>query len=154
MSRLLVVHQPRSPSVERLRSRVIAGARLVDDVEIESLAAPDAGIEDVEGADGLVLLVTANFGALSGLVKDLFERIYPWFEELPDRRPGLPYALVAKGTTDASGAVRDVERITTGLRWNEVLAPLVIEGEVTPTDLDAARELGATLAAGLDAGLW
>lgn len=152
--RLLVVHQPRSPSIERLRTRVVVGAGLVDGVELSSLAAPETDVADIEAADALVVLATANFGAVSGLVKDLFERIYPWFEEVPDRRPGLPYALVAKGTTDASGAVRDITRITTGLRWNEVVAPLVIEGEVSATDLERAEELGATVAAGLDAGLW
>ncbi len=154
MNRLLVVHQPRSQSVERLRLAVLDGVARVEGVEVRSLAAAEAEVDDIEATDALVLLVTANFGAVSGLVKDLLERIYPWFEEVPDRRPGLPYALVAKGTSDASGAVRDVTRIVTGLRWKQVVPPLVIEGEVTTEVVDAAEELGATVAAGLDADLW
>jgi hypothetical protein len=102
-----------------------------------------------------VIVTPENFGAVSGLVKDLLERIYPWFEEVPDVRPGLPYALVVRGASDADGAVRDVERIATGLRWRAVVAPVVCVGDaVTPAHLDAAREAGATIAAGIDAGLW
>lgn len=155
MSRLLVVSHPHSASVAGLRDRVLAGIELAGDgIEVASLGALDADVDDVESADGLVLLTPANFGAVSGLVKDFLERIYPWFEEVPQRRPGLAYALVAKGATDASGAVRDVTRIVTGLRWREVVPPLVIEGDLTADALAAAQELGATMAAGLDAGLW
>jgi hypothetical protein len=35
-----------------------------------------------------------------------------------------------------------------------VLPPLVVTGDVLDEHLAAAHELGATLAAGLDAGLW
>ena len=56
-------------------------------------------------------------------MKDFLERIYPWFEEVPNRRPGLPYLLVSKGGNDGTGAVRDVTRILTGLRWKEALPP-------------------------------
>ena len=155
MAELLVVWHSRSGSVARLRDHVHAGAeRAGEGLTCRSLAAPDAGPDDVEATDGLVLLTPANFGAVSGLVKDFLERIYPWFEPIPNRHPGLPYALVAKGASDASGAVRDVTRITTGLRWREVLAPLVIEGDLTVEHLAAAEELGATMAAGAEAGIW
>jgi hypothetical protein len=36
----------------------------------------------------------------------------------------------------------------------EVVAPVVVEGDITGVHLAAAREAGATVAAGLDAGLW
>ncbi len=101
-----------------------------------------------------VLLTPENFGMVSGLMKDFLERIYPWFEDVPDRRPGMPYLLVAKGGNDGTGAVRDVTRILTGLRWKEVLPPLVVSGSVTDEHLAQAREQGATLAAGVDAGVF
>ena len=72
---------------------------------------------------------------VSGLVKDFLERIYPWFEEVPNRNPGLPYLLISKGGNDGTGAVRDVTRIVTGLRWKEALPPIVIAGSLTDEQL-------------------
>jgi hypothetical protein len=152
---VLVVWHPVPPSIHRLRDAVLAGAADAGKrLPVVSKAAPDAGVDDVEAAAGAVLVTTENFGMVSGLMKDFLERIYPWFEEVPNRRPGLPYLLISKGGNDGTGAVRDVTRIVTGLRWKQVLPPLVVTGDVTPEHLDAARELGATLAAGLGARIW
>lgn len=152
---LLVVWHPALPSIEALRDAVLTGcADAETEREVRSLAAPAAGIADVEAAAGTVIITPERFGMVSGLVKDLLERIYPWFEDVPDRRPGMPYALVAKGGNDGTGAVRDVERILTGLRWRPVLPPHVVRGPVTDEHLEGVRELGATMAAGLDAGVF
>lgn len=152
---LLVVWHPVPPSIARLRDEVLAG---VGDagapMPARSLAAPDAGVDDVEGAAATVIITTENFGAVSGLVKDFLERIYPWFEEVPDRRPGMPYLLVVKGGSDGTGAVRDVTRILTGLRWKEALPPVVVAGTLTDEHLAHVREQAATLAAGVDAGVF
>jgi hypothetical protein len=152
---LLVVWHPVPPSIGRLRDAVLAGfGDAGDPLPVRSLAAPDAGVDDVEGALATVILTTENFGAVSGLVKDFLERIYPWFEETPNRRPGMPYLLIAKGGSDGTGAVRDVTRILTGLRWKEALPPLVVTGSLGDDHLEAAREQAAALAAGVDAGIF
>lgn len=152
---LLVVWHPAPRSIHVLRDAVLAG---VSDARtpmaVRSLAAPEADVDDVEAAAGLVLLTTENFGTVAGLVKDFLERIYPWFEEVPDRRPGLPYLLVSKGGNDGTGAVRDVTRILTGLRWKQVLPPLVVTGTLTPDHLALVREQAAALAAGIDTGVF
>jgi hypothetical protein len=149
------VWHPRPPSIAALRDAVLDG---VADAgwpgAIRSLAAPDAGIDDVDGAAATVLITPENFGMVSGLMKDFLERIYPWFEDVPIRRPGMPYLLIAKGGNDGTGAVRDVTRILTGLRWKPVLPPLVVSGTLSDDDLAAAREQAATLAAGVDAGVF
>jgi hypothetical protein len=66
----------------------------------------------------------------------------------------MPYLLIAKGGNDGTGAVRDVTRILTGLRWKEVLPSLVIGGPLRDEHLAQAREQSATLAAGVDAGVF
>lgn len=152
---LLVVWHPVPRSVHALRDAAIAGvADAGDSVSVCSLAAPDAGIDDVEAAAGTILVTTENFGMVSGLMKDFLERIYPWFEDRPHRRPGMPYLLVSKGGTDGTGAVRDVTRILTGLRWKEALPPVVVAGALTDAHLAHVREQAATLAAGLDSGIF
>ncbi len=152
---LLVVWHPVPPSIHALRDAVLAGfADAGDPLPVRSLAAPDAGPDDVDEARGLVLVTTENFGMVSGLVKDFLERIYPWFEEVPNRNPGLPYLLVSKGGDDGTGAVRDVTRIVTGLRWREALPPIVVAGSVSDEHLAHVREQAATLAAGVDSGVF
>lgn len=152
---LLIVWHPVPPSVAALRDAVLAGiADAATGRPARSLAAPIAGPDDVEAAAATVLITTENFGMVSGLVKDFLERIYPWFDDVPNRRPGMPYLLIAKGGNDGTGAVRDVTRILTGLRWKEALPPLVVSGPVTEPHLAAAREQAATLAAGVDAGIF
>lgn len=152
---LLVVWHPRPPSIAALRDAVLLGfAEAGTDRPVRSLAAPEAGIDDVEAAAATVIVTPENFGMVSGLVKDFLERIYPWFEEVPNRRPGMPYLLIAKGASDGTGAVRDVTRILTGLRWREVLPPVVVRGSLTDEHRAAAQERAATLAAGVDAGVF
>ena len=146
---------PLPPSIRILRDAVLAGfADAGDPLPVRSLAAPDAGPDEVEDARGLVLVTTENFGMVSGLVKDFLERIYPWFEEVPNRNPGLPYLLISKGGNDGTGAVRDITRIVTGLRWKEALPPVVVTGPVTDDHLAHVREQAATLAAGVDTGVF
>jgi hypothetical protein len=150
-----VVWHPVPPSIHALRDAVLAGsADAGDPLPVRSLAARDAGPDDVEAAAALVLLTTENFGMVSGLVKDFLERIYPWFEEVPNRNPGLPYLLVSKGGDDGTGAVRDITRIVTGLRWKAALPPIVVSGPVTEEHLAHVQEQAATLVAGVEAGVF
>lgn len=151
--RLLVVSQSREGSTAELAASALRGAAL-GGADAVPLTVEQAGLDDVLACDAFLLLTPARFGAVAGLTKDLFERIYPWFAEVPDVRPGLPWTMVAKGASDPTGAVRDVERIVTGLRWKQVLAPVVVTGAVTAAALAAVEEQAATLAAGLEAGLW
>ncbi len=102
-------------------------------------------------AHGVLLVTPANFGYMSGAMKDFFERVY---HPCLDTTAGLPYCLVVKGDTDVDGAVASVERIATGLRWRRVLPPVTVVGDIGPGHLDEVRELGATLAAGLVAGIF
>lgn len=152
---LLVVFHPVPPSIAALRDAVLDGfGDAATERDVQALAAPDAGVDDVEAAAATVLITPENFGMVSGLMKDFLERIYPWFEDVPNRRPGMPYLLVAKGGNDGSGAVRDVTRILTGLRWKEVLPPVVVGGTLGEEHLARTREAAATLAAGIDAGVF
>jgi hypothetical protein len=152
---VLVVWHPVPPSIHALRDAVLAGVAEAGDALVAvSRAAPDADVDDVEAAAAAVLITPENFGMVAGLMKDFLERIYPWFEEVPNRRPGLPYLLVSKGASDGTGAVRDVTRILTGLRWKPALPPIVVTGAVTEPVLAHVRDQAATLAAGVDAGMF
>lgn len=123
----------------------------VPHLDTRVLGALDAGPSDVLWSDGLLLATPANFGYMSGALKDFFERIY---HPCLGHTTGRPYALIVKGDTDTSGAVSSVERIVTGLGWRAVLPPFTVTGDLRPEDRERAFELGATLAAGLLSGVF
>jgi flavodoxin len=150
---LLVVFHSRTGSTQLLcdAATEAATAAAGDEVTLRVLGAFTAEPADVLWAHGLLLVTPANFGYMSGAMKDFFERVYhPCLE----RTAGLPYALVVKGDTDVDGAVTSVERIVAGLRWRRALPPVTVVGAIGPDDLDRAAEQGATLAAGLAADVF
>jgi multimeric flavodoxin WrbA len=153
LARLLVVYHSRSGGTEALTNEVVAGATSddIEGVDVTVLGAFSATPDEVRASNAIILGTPENFGYMSGALKDFFERIY---YVLLDETPGLPYALYVKGSTDGQGAVRSVERIVTGLKWRSVLPPLVVTGDLTDEHREAARELGLTVAAGIEAGIF
>jgi NAD(P)H-dependent FMN reductase len=105
-----------------------------------------ATVPDVLEADGYLLGTPANLGYMSGALKHFFDTVY---YPCLDATVGRPYALYVHGNNDVDGAVAAVERIVTGLRWKPAQAPLKVIGTPTQPDLDAAWNLGASLAATL-----
>ena len=55
---------------------------------------------------------------------------------------------------DGSGTKAAVERILTGLRWRLVQPPLMLVGDFQPHFIEQTEQLAATVAAGLDAGIF
>ena len=148
--RLLVVFHSRSGGTASMTDAVAAGANddAIEGVDVRVQQAFDTTVDDVRACDGIVIGTPENFGYMAGAIKDFFERIY---YPLLDETPGLPYALYVKASTDGDGAVRSVERIVAGLRWKLVIPPVVVVGDLQPADLEQCQELGATIAAGLEA---
>jgi multimeric flavodoxin WrbA len=151
--RLLVVYHSRSGGTQAMTDAVVAGAtdEAITGVHVAVQRAFDTTPDDVRACNGIILGTPSNFGYMSGALKDFFDRVY--YEMIEDT-PGLPYALFVKASTDGDGAVRSVERIVAGLRWKAIAPPLVVTGDLTADDFDRAQELGATMAAGLEAGMF
>jgi multimeric flavodoxin WrbA len=153
MPNLLIVSHSPSTNTKALTAAVLAGA---SNKEIRSVSVRDcpplqASADDVLWADAVILGTTENFGYMSGALKDFFERIYyPCLEQTQ----GLPYALFVKGGLDGQGAKVSVERIVSGLKWKQVQAPLICQGEFRPDFLQDCETLGMTMAAGLEAGIF
>jgi multimeric flavodoxin WrbA len=150
---LLVVYHSRSGTTQQLTDAFVAGASSddIEGVELVVRHAFDANADDVRVCNAIVLGTPENFGYMSGAIKDFLERIY---YVVLEETPGLPYALYVKGSTDGQGAVRSIERIVTGMKWRLALPPVVVTGDLREEHLAAARELGLTMAAGLEAGVF
>ena len=150
--RLLIVWHSQGGGTRRMLDAALAGAReATDAVELCIRPALEATADDVLAADGVLLGTPENFGYMSGALKYFFDRCYyPCLEHTQ----GRPYGVFIRAGNDGSGALGSIRRIVAGLRWREVAPPVVLAGEPDETGLAACAELGATLAAGLEAGVF
>ena len=150
---LLIVYHTQTGNTERLAEAALAGARdpLIEDVEVRYLRAAAAGPNDLLWAHALLLGTPENFGYMSGGMKDFLDRT---FYPVEGRIHSLPYAVFISAGNDGSGALRAIRRIGNGYPFSEVAEPVIAQGEIREEDIDKARELGMTLAAGLDAGIY
>jgi multimeric flavodoxin WrbA len=148
MATLLHVHHTTSPALHTMFASVQAGATdpQIEGVDVVSVAALEATAHHVLAADGYVLGTPANLGYMSGALKHFFDQIY---YPCLDATVARPFGVYVHGNNDTTGALRAIEMVTTGLQWRAAQAPVSVIGEPTRADLDACRELGAAVAAGL-----
>jgi multimeric flavodoxin WrbA len=153
MKRLLIVYHTQTGNTKQLADAVLRGAtnELVTGVEVRMLPAQDAGPDDLLWAEGLLLGTPENFGYMSGGMKDFLDRT---FYPVEGKILSLPYAIFISAGNDGSGALRAIRRIANGYPFKEVQEPLIAKGEITEDHLARAEELGMTLAAGLEAGIF
>lgn len=150
MKQLLLVYSSQTGRTEQLmRAAAEGAAEFADEVSCQLKRAPEAGIDDLLAADGLLIGSPENFGYLSGLVKDFLDRTYYPAE---GKTIALPYAVLISAGNDGSGAVSALQRIASGYRWKLIAPALIIKGEPDAAGLAQARELGQTLAAGVAYG--
>ena len=133
------------------------------DVSVRLLRARDTAAEDVLAADGYIFATPENLAALAGVMKDFFDRVY--YPAL-DRINGRPYASMICAGSDGQNAARQIARIATGWRLKPIAPPLIVWTHaqtpeailaakiIPPADLARCEELGATMAAGLAAGIF
>ena len=149
---LIVAHAP-SANTRALRDAATAGARdpAISGVEVVVRNPFDADVPAVRAADAILLGTPENLGYMSGALKDFFDRIYyPCLETTQ----GRPFAAYIRAGYDGTGTQRALATITTGLRWRQVAPPLVLRGDYQADFADRCRELGMTMAAGLESGVF
>ena len=160
MKKLLIVWHSMTGGSEALARAACAGA---EDVEVQLLHADVAGAADMLAADGYLFVLPENLAAISGAMKAFFDRCYypclGWIE-------GRAYAVIVCAGSDGSNAVRQTERIATGWRLKRVADSIIVcthaqtpeailaTKRIPEAELVRARELGATLAAGLSLGVF
>ena len=163
MKRLLIVyHTLTGGTVQMARAAAAASARepqVVVRLETATRAGPDALLE----ADGYLFACPENLGAMSGLMKDFFDRCY---YPVLDRIQGRPYATLICAGSDGTNAARQIERIVTGWRLRAIATPIIVcthaqtpeeilkPKQISAIDLARCEELGATIASGLALGIY
>jgi multimeric flavodoxin WrbA len=161
--RLLIVWHSATGGTRQMAEAAAEGAATEPAVDTRLVPARDAGPGDVLGADGYLFATPENLAALTGVMKDFFDRTY--YPAL-DRVNGRPYASMICAGSDGRNAARQIVRIATGWRLKPVAEPLIVcthaqtpEKILAPKvigdrDLMRCRELGAAMAVGLAAGIF
>jgi len=150
---LLIVYHSQSGTTSKMADAVIGGARHpdIEGVEVRVRDALEASAEDVLWADGVILGTPENFGYMSGAMKYFLDRVYYPCE---NKVGGMPYGLFVRAGNDGSGAISSITRILTGLSVKQVQDPVLIAGEFDESRLAECEELGMTMAAGLESGVF
>ncbi len=163
MKHLLIVYHSMTGGTEQMAHAAAGAARAQGGVRVTLRRAVDTTAEELLSADGYLFATPENLAAMSGLMKDFFDRTY--YAAL-DRLNGRPYGVLICAGSDGRNAAQQVDRIATGWRLRAIADPLIILTQATaPADIlrakhigesDLARcaELGATLAAGLTLGVF
>ncbi|MFD1556938.1 NAD(P)H-dependent oxidoreductase [Paraburkholderia silviterrae] len=163
MKTLLIVYHTMTGGTQQMAEAAAAAAREQSGVAVKLQRADATQPEDVLAADGYLFATPENLAAMSGLMKDFFDRSY--YAAL-DRLNGRPYAVMICAGSDGQNALRQIDRIATGWRLKAVAQGVIVcthaqtpERILAPKtigadDLERCAELGAGLAAGLALGVF
>ena len=160
---LLIVYHSLTGGTRQMAQAARDGAVADGGVAVRLLQAADAGPADVLAADGYLFATPENLAAISGQLKDFFDRCY---YPVLDRVNGRPYASLICAGSDGHNAARQIERIATGWRLKAVAEPLIVcthaqtpeailaPKQIAPEELERCRALGESLAVGLALGVF
>ena len=163
MKQLLIVYHSQTGGTLQMAQAAARGATQESSIAVRMQAAQDTGPEALLESSGYLFACPENLAAISGLMKDFFDRTY---YPVLDRIQGRPYAILICAGSDGTNAARQIERIATGWRLKAIADPLIVcthaqaaERILAPKQIGAAelarcRELGAALAAGMAAGIF
>jgi multimeric flavodoxin WrbA len=163
MNTLLIVYHSMTGGTLQMAQAAATGARREPTMQVALLRAGDAHAADVLGAGGYIFASPENLAAMSGKMKDFFDRTYyPVLEQIN----GRPYATLVCGGSDGRNAAQQIERIATGWRLKRIADPIIVcthaqtaeeilrPKHIAEQDLKPCEELGAALAAGIALGIF
>ncbi|WP_294221129.1 NAD(P)H-dependent oxidoreductase [uncultured Shimia sp.] len=161
MAQVLIVYHSRTGGSQQMAQAAYEAAQTEGDALL--LRAEEALPADVLAANGYLFCAPENLAALSGAMKEFFDRCYyPVLGQIE----GRPYAQMICAGSDGQGAARQLARIATGWRLKEVQPPLIVcthaqtqdeilaEKVIGAAELARCSELGAALAAGVAMGAY
>lgn len=151
MKSLLIVYHSQSGTCAKLARAAWLGAQREADIAATVLRAWEADTQQLSQANGLLLVMAENSGALCGTMKDFLDRtFYPAIA----RGLVMSHALLISAGNDGRGAQRQAERILSGYPFPSAAEPLILRGEWCAAHQQASEELGQAFAAGLSMGIF
>ncbi len=151
MTKILIIYHSQTGHTEQMAEAVAEGAKTIEHTEVILKKAAEATLDDLLACNGLAIGTPENFGYMSGMIKDFFDRTY---ESAQDKVFRKPYVVFISAGNDGTGALRAIERIALGYKFKNVYHPVIAKGKVTAEILEQCREMGGTLAGGCALGIY
>ncbi len=151
MTKILIIYHSQTGHTQQMAQAVAAGAKTIEHTEVALKKANEATLDDLLACHGLAIGTPENFGYMSGMIKDFFDRTY---NDAQDKVFRKPYVVFISAGNDGTGALRAIERIALGYKFKNVFTPVVAKGEITSDIIEQCHELGATLAGGCAMGIY
>lgn len=159
---LLIVWHSRTGASERMARAAHEGACEANAASL-LLRADEVSADALLAAAAYLFVCPENLAALSGLMKEMFDRTY---YDVLGCIAGRGYATIIAAGSDGEGAQRQLDRIATGWRLRRVAEPMIVnfaaqtpEAIAAPKHpgdkvLESCRDLGEGLAEGILLGLF
>ena len=153
MCKILIVYHSQTGNTENMAESVAKGASSIENVDVVLKRAANATLHDLLECDGLAIGSPEYFGNMAGMIKDFFDRTY---NEARERKEIFkkPYVIFISAGNDGRGALSNIERICKGYQFRKVFEPVVARGRIAHETLEKCEELGMTIAAGCEAGIY
>ena len=153
MKTILVVYHTQSGNTLKMAEAVVRGVQLIEGIQVHLKKAIETEDSDLIDCDGLVIASPEYFGYMAGAIKDLFDRTY---ERLRGHQRIFrkPYAVCVSAGNDGQGALTNIEKICLGFQFKKIQPPIIAKGAVTANIVARCEELGQTIAAGCEAGIY
>jgi multimeric flavodoxin WrbA len=163
MKTLLIVYHSMTGGTLQMARSAQEGAASELALKVRLLHAADASADDLLLAHGYIFATPENLAAISGMLKDFFDRTY---YAVLERLNGRPYASLICAGSDGQNAARQIERIAAGWRLKPVAPALIVcthaqspeailrPKQISSEHLKACEEIGAAMAAGLVLGVF
>ncbi|MGB7407097.1 MAG: flavodoxin family protein [Pontixanthobacter sp.] len=125
--------------------------------------AEDVAADDLLGAAAYLFVCPENLAAMSGMMKEMFDRTY---YAVLGKIEGRGYATMIAAGSDGENAQKQIDRIAKGWRLRRVADPFIhntksqtpeeiwAAKDVPDDAIDHARTLGASMAEGLSLGIF
>ena len=148
---ILVIYHSQGGTMKLMASSLARGAEKEENVTVKLKKAIDTTLEDLLTCSGIAIGSPEYFGTMAGMIKDFFDRTY---EAAKDKTIGLPFVTFVCAGNDGRGALSHIEKIAAGYKWNKVQEHIRVVSPPTKENLEDLEELGQTLAAGVDFGIF
>ncbi|MFM5929459.1 MAG: flavodoxin family protein [Novosphingobium sp.] len=154
-----IIWHSRTGASQAMAGAIAEGARALGRLIPAERAEPQI----LADAEALIFVCPENLGAMSGAMKEMFDRTY---YPLLGRIEGKAYATAIAAGSAGQGAEMQIDRIATGWRLRRVAESLIVNlaaqtpesilasKVVSEHDLARCHELGKAIAEGISLGIF
>jgi multimeric flavodoxin WrbA len=150
---ILILYHSQSGNTKKMAKAVARGVDSIKNARAKLKPVVETTLEDFIHCQGVAIGSPEYFGYMAGMIKDFFDRTY--YQARGKRGvTQKPYVVFISAGNDGTGALRQIERICLGYPLKKVYEPIIAVGELNEEILSKCEELGKTIAAGCEAGIY